>query len=109
MENPKYVLKANEAVLMPTKNNPALDKLKIAVWVVIAVIVVGSLIFQDNLFMEMSWTTRLLLIAVAIKVLLGGKKEDVPSPIELQFFDDYLIVYRPKKYYSRKVSRKRSQ
>lgn len=27
------------------------------------------------------------------------------SPIELQFYDDYLVLYRPKRYYSKKVTR----
>lgn len=104
--NPNYVLKTNEAVLMSKSGKNNLGVLKIAVWIVIAVIVIGSIIFQNNLFSEITWPTRLLLIAVAIGVaFVGGKKENVPSPIELQFYEDCLIIYRPKRYYSRKVTR----
>ena len=106
MDNPRYVLKTNEAVLISQKQNGGITFLKVGVWLVVAVIVIGSLVFQDNLFSEMSWTTRCLLIAVAIGVaFVGSKKENIPSPIELQFYDDYLILYRPKRYYSKKVSR----
>lgn len=106
MENPNYILKTNEAVLMPKNQSNSLGFIKIGVWIVVAVIVLGSLVFQDNLFAELTWTTRMLLIAVAIGVIfVGSKKENVPSPMELQFYDDYLIIYRPKRYYSKKVTR----
>ena len=30
----------------------------------------------------------------------------MPSPMELHFYNDYLVLYLPKRYYSRKVTRK---
>ena len=55
----------------------------------------------------MSWTVRIFLIILAIGFgFYGGKKEYMPSPMELQFFDDYLVLYLPKRYYSNKVTRK---
>ena len=106
MENPKYILKTNEAVLISKNQSSGIKFLKIGVLVFIGIIILGSLIFQDNLFSELSWSTRMLLIVVAnIALFGGGKKENVPSPMELQFYDDYLILYRPKRYYSRKVTR----
>lgn len=104
-KEPNYILKTNEAVLMPTKQSEKFKFVRIGVLIVIGVIVCSSLIFQDNLFSELSWTARCLLIALAIGVMFTNKKEDVPSPIELQFYDDYLILYRLKKYYNKKVSR----
>lgn len=50
MEKPNYVLKANEGVLVSKNENSLLGKLKPAVWIIVGVIVVGSIIFQDNLF-----------------------------------------------------------
>ncbi len=106
MEKPNYILKTNEAVLVPVTQNKGITFLKIGVWVVVIIIVLGSLIFKDNLFAELSWTSRFLLIAIAASVLvIGGKKEDVPSPMEIQFYDEYLILYRPKCYYSKKITR----
>lgn len=106
MENPNYTLKTQEAVLVPVNQSSGLRFLKIGVWVVVLVIVIGSFLFQQNLFSELSWTARCLLIVLTVGVtFLGGKKMDVPSPIELQFYDSYLIIYRPKRYYSRKVTR----
>lgn len=106
MDSPKYVIQTEEAVLIPTKQRSGFTFLKIAVWIVVAVIVLGSLLFQDNLFSELSWTARVLLIVLAFGVtFLGGKKEYAPSPMELQFYDDHLVLYLPKRYYSKRVAR----
>ena len=106
MDNPNYVIKTHEAVLTPVNQNSGLRFLKIGVWIVVAIVVIGSFVFRINLFSELSWTARILLIVVAIRVtFLNGKKEYIPSLMELQFYDSYIIIYRPKRYYSRKVTR----
>ena len=106
MEKPNYVLKTNEAVLMPVNQGNGLLVFKICVWIIVALTILGSIVFQDNLFLELSWTSRIFLIILVIGVTLyGGKKEDFPSPMELQFFDDYLVFYQPKRYYSKHVTR----
>lgn len=105
MDKPNYVLKTNEAVLVPTNQSGANTFIKIGVWIVVGIIVLGSVVFQDNLFAELSWTARCFLIILATGVLFARKKEDVPSPMELQFFNDYLILYLPKRYYSKSVTR----
>lgn len=105
MDEPNYVLKTNDADLMPVEQGGGFRILKAGVWVVAAVLIFGSLIFGDNLFLELSWTARVLLIATVIRVAIGSRREYVPSPIELQFYNDYLIMYRPKHYYNRRVTR----
>lgn len=106
MEQPNYVLKTNESVLMP-ENPSKLDHwIKIGVLAVVGVIIVASLLFQENIFMELSLLTRILLIGLVIKVLFFGKKVETPSPMELQFYDDRLVFYLPKRYYSPRTSRK---
>lgn len=107
MDSPKYVIRTNETVSMPTGNNQPFTTLRIVVWVIIAVIVLGSFVFGDNLFSELSWTARMILIALAIGIgFWGPKSETVASPLEIRFYSDYLVVFREKRYYSRKVSRK---
>lgn len=106
MEKPNYVLKTNEAVLVPKTQKKGLIILKTGVWLIVAVIVTGSFLFQDNLFSELSWTARILLIILAFGVsFLGRKREYAPSPMELQFFEDYLVLFLPKRYYSKRVTR----
>jgi hypothetical protein len=107
MSNPNYVIETHETVSMPTGKNQPFATLRIVVWVIIAVIILGSFVFGDNLFSELSWTARMILIALAIgTVFWGPKSEPVASPLEIRFYSDYLVVFREKRYYSRKVSRK---
>jgi hypothetical protein len=106
LEKPNYVLKANEGVLVPKNDNPGLGILKKAVWIIVGVVILGSIIFQENLFSELSWSAQVLLVVFALGLTFTGGNKRVPSPFEVWFYDDYLIVYREKHYYSRKVSKK---
>ena len=99
-QQPNYVLKFNETDRKKIKDHNYF--IKKAVVIIIAIIVVLSIIFGENLFLELSWTTRILLIAIALGVLFTDKKEDVSSPAELKFYDDYLILFLERKYYSEK-------
>lgn len=106
MEKPNYVLKANEGVTVPLNDNPTLGILKIATWIIVVTIILGSIIFRDNLFGKFSWVVRILLIVLAIRVsFLGGHKR-IQSPFEIQFYNDYLIIYREKRYRSKNTTTK---
>lgn len=107
MNNANYILKTNEAVLMPTEINKGKNIIKICVWVIIGIIVLASFVFQDNIFAELSWPVRIFLIVLAVGFgFYSGKKEYTASPMELQFYDDRLVLYLPKRYYSNRVTRK---
>ncbi len=97
-QQPNYVLKFNETDSRKVKDRNY--NIKKTVVIIIAIIVIFSIIFGENLFLELSWTARILLIAIALGILFTGKKEDVPSPAELRFYDDYLLLFLERKYYS---------
>lgn len=80
MEKPNYVLRTNEAVLMPVNQGNGLLVFKICVWIVVALTVLGSIVFQDNLFSELSWTSRIFLIILVIGVTLYGGKKNISHP-----------------------------
>lgn len=101
---PNYVLKFNDSTLQKIEDKNS--KMKKAVVIIIVIIVIGSIIFGENLFLELSWTARILLICLSVGFLFYEKREDVPNPAELQFYDDYLILYCQKKCYSKKNCRK---
>jgi len=87
MNNANYILKTNEAVLMPTEVNKGKNIMKVCVWVIISIIVLASLIFQENLFDELSWSIKMFLIVLVVGFgFYGGKKEYTASPMELQFY-----------------------
>lgn len=97
--NPNYKLRVNEAVSV--KKDKKTPPMKIVVMTIAGILLVGSFVFGDNLFMEMSWTARFLFCMLFFgTVLTGGKREDEPSPAEIWFFDDYLVIYREKRYNS---------
>lgn len=106
MQTPNYVLRANEGILFPDETKSMLRFFKKAVWIIIGFIILGSLFFQDNLFSELSWSARVLLIAMAIGLSFKSTDKRVASPFEIWFYDDYFIVYREKRYYDKKVTRK---
>ena len=107
MEQPNYILRFNEAVLVPVNKSVWPRVLKISVWVIVGIIIIGSFIFHDNLFSEISWTARILLIMLAVATLfVGNKREYTPSPMELRFYDDALVMYQPERYYERNYSRR---
>lgn len=102
-EQPNYVLKFNETDSKKVKDSNYF--IKKTVVIIIAAIVILSIIFGDNLFLELSWTARILLISLALGVLFTGKKEDVASPAELRFYNDYLVLFLHRKYYSERCIR----
>ena len=105
MEKPSYVIKTNEAVFVPTKKSRVLMGVKKCVWIIVVIIFIGSLIFRDNLFMHMTWTHRILLLSLASgTIFIRDEMVLVPSPMELQFYEDYLVLYLPKRYYSRHLT-----
>lgn len=102
-ENPKYVLKFYDSSLK--KVNDKNSKIKTAVVIIVSILIIGSFIFQENLFAELNWTARILLISIAIGVMFTGKTEDVKTPAELRFYDEYLVLFIQSKYYSKKITR----
>lgn len=99
----KHILKFNESVRKKVKDTNY--RIKMFVLIIVGILIVGLLIFQDNLFSELGWSVRIILFSLFCGTLFTGKYEKIKSPIEIRFYDDYLIVYREKRYYSDKVSR----
>jgi|BioPla2DNA2_1021312.scaffolds.fasta_scaffold17846_4 hypothetical protein len=105
MSEPKNILRTYEKVDIPVSSSGVHTYVRTATWVIVGVIIIGSLIFQSNLLSEMSWTSRMILIALAIGISFWGPKTNpTPSEIEVWFYDDYFVVYRNKRYYSPKVT-----
>ncbi len=107
MQNPKYVLQIDEGVLMPKKIKDKSDYIRYAVGGIVILLILGSIVLGENLFKELGVLPQIFLVGLVFRFLiLGESKIDTPSPIEILFFEDYLIVYRPKRYYSRRVTRR---
>lgn len=106
MQEPNYILKANEAVIVPKANTGGIAKIRTAIWIIVAIIIIGSFVLGNNIFSELSWTVRALLISLVIGTFFINTSERVPSPFEMWFYDDCLVLYREKHFYSKKITRK---
>lgn len=102
---PKYVLKANERVLLPKNNSTALYIVRKVLWIITVILAVGSLVLGENLFSLLSLSVKCLFIGLVVVVMCNGGSEPQPSPFEIRFYDDYLVLYREKYYYDRRVSK----
>lgn len=90
-----YVLHANEALVAPSGEKPSV--IKRVVMIISGVLLVGSFILGENLFAEMTWMARMIFLGLLIWSLFNNNSSmDVPSPVELQFYDDRLVIFRPR-------------
>ena len=107
MDQPVYVIKSVESVWTYKYNGKIYDVLKKVVWILVILFIISSLFFHKNTFMELAFGTRLLLIIMSV-IILGTAyaTEKTPSPFEIRFYEDYMVVYREKYYYDRNLSRK---
>lgn len=105
MENPIFVLRTNESAWAPTQNAKQVVFAKNAVRVIFVILLLGSFVFGDNLFGELSLTAKALLIALFLGTCFIKTREKVAKPFEIRFYDDHLVLYRENRYYSPKLSR----
>lgn len=105
MEEPNYVLKTMESAWGPTPNARQVIFAKRAVRIFVLVLLAGSLFFGDNLFDGLSVTSKAMLIAMFLGTCFVKDKQKGPKPFEIRFYQDHLVLYREKRYYSPSFSR----
>lgn len=93
-EEANYILKVNESVRLrdPKKKNEFL--LKIVIWSILIYLLSLSLYFRKNILYELSFTGRLLVLCLMISRFCYDETSFFPRPMEIWFYDDYLIIYR---------------
>ena len=107
MPDPNHIIYMKESVLLPNKSTGPMFAVKIAVWTIVAILLATSLILGENMFAQLSITTGGLLVALLIGTLpIGHERIELPSPMELQFYDTYMVLYRPKRRYATGVVRR---
>lgn len=107
MKEPNYVIKTVETIWKRVNTGQKMKVVDKIVIAIVLILVLGSCFFRENLFSEMSIGAIALLIGLLLKVnFFGSKNVMYESEIELRFYDDYFIVYRPKRYYDKRVTRR---
>jgi len=101
-ERPNYVLKFNEGNMVPKHESVAKDIVKTLFYVWAVILILGSIASGSFLFWEMSLMAKCSFFAVIGFLLKTRGYERKKSPCELWFYNDYLILFRPRVYYSKR-------
>ena len=97
---PNYVIRSDEAVLRLVNDNKTFRLMIDVLSIMIGLLLIGSV-----LFFRFSWIGNVLFILFVISLnLIGNKRRKVPSPFEIRFYDNHLVLYKEKHYYDRKTS-----
>ena len=98
MNEPLETLHLQEGRLYPVpwKRRDFRGKLRPFIFGMAALIAVLSLLLWDNLFMELSKSSRTAIIALVIYALLADVDEWVPSEVDWMFYDDRIEVFRKR-------------
>ncbi|MBQ6985884.1 MAG: hypothetical protein IJR48_07970 [Oscillibacter sp.] len=100
MDTPRYVLSALDATAVTKANMGAVVRVKIAVWILLGVMLLLSLLTGENVFRGLSWPAKLSVIVLTLWALCFNTDELAPAPMELRFYDDRLVVYHDRRAYS---------
>ena len=99
MNEPNHVIKINTR---PYSKREVCFKIIKCVVIAIGIIMIAARIFLDfNLFLEMSWFYKIMFILLIVLVIFHHTNEFGPSPVEIKFYDDYLVVDFVKQFYNK--------
>lgn len=105
-EQPLYILKFNEGIMKPKVENKTKDIIKYLLGFATILIILVIIIFGFRVLREFSFSI-FICYCIAIGYLIkNGGYERIPSPCELWFYENYLVQYCPKRYYSKNNIRK---
>lgn len=103
----KYTYRFKELINYPKSEKWELRcRIRNAYFIILLIIFIFSFVFKDNLLFEMNWIYRILLLSIGIGLCNTGGHKKVSSDVELQFYNDYMIVYRQKIAYNPKKIRR---
>ena len=106
MEKPNYVIRATEAVVADKYDSKLLRIMRTITCVIVVIVIVATILFQENIFMALSFRGKIILIGLVVMTISTSGTIRIPSEFELQFYDEYFILYREKFPYNKNFSRK---
>lgn len=85
---------------VPPKKLQLAKHIYIAVWIVIIIL---SVIMQENLFADLAFPFKLLLVLLGIKIFSYDLKTSrIPAQLDIRFTEESISLFREKHYYSNK-------
>lgn len=101
---PNYVLNFNDTTFRKIQNK--YSKIKKLTSISIIIIVIISMILSKLSIFKISWLTGIALICFAMGIFLSEKSEEIITPAQFQFFNDYLILIKFNNYYGKNKIRR---
>lgn len=101
----KYILRANEMAWVPRRITTTESILRFSGCCLVFTILFASILFRENLFLRFSFLQRVLLFFLFFRGLMVRTRKKAPQPFSIRFYDDCLVLHRPKRYYSPRLSR----
>lgn len=106
MESPNHVIQFFEERREPENPQALSHKVLKLGWMIPVLALLFSLLLQQNMFAIFGLPVWLVYLGGMFMVKSKCKHIQRPSPLEIQLYDDYLIVYSERRYYDAKVTRK---
>ena len=106
MEKPNYVIRATEAVVADKYDSKFLRIMRTLTFIIVIIIIISTILFHENIFMALSFRGKIILIGLVVMTISTSGTIRIPSEFELQFYDEYFILYREKFPYNKNFSRK---
>ncbi len=108
MEKPNYILKTTESVFTPKDKNAVIEAVVIGGIIVSGLMLIVSLLAQFSAIV--TWGMGLLFALLFGRLVgspfVGRNSLSAPSPLEIWFYDDHLIIYRDRLYCNKTLSRR---
>lgn len=92
---PKYTLCFNDGRMTAKNKTKAYQIVKLLFKIILAVLIIGSIIFGEFLLNGSSLSVWICLFIVIGYLLKNGGYERRAFPAELRFYEDYMIFYVP--------------
>ncbi len=106
MQEPNYKLAFKEIILVSKNESKTKDIVKFLVMFFIFGGIGLSLLVGENIFSEFSFIVWVCILSGVVYLVKHSGNKQLSSDCELWFYDDRIVQYRPKVYYSKKMTRR---
>ena len=103
---PQHVIQCNEIIKVCNDPNESLRKtFRKVVAIIVAALVIMSVIWHENILKELSWSAEICLLIAICVAFAPLSYVEKKFPVEIQFYDDFMIVWLKQHYFDNKLTR----
>lgn len=103
---PNYTIRTREMIWIPRVEGRIYPLIKMLTWVILAAVAILSMKFGSKENIKYFALAMIVpMTAVVLFSLYFNKKKQVASPLEIRFYDDYLVIFRKEVHYKQGMDR----